>query len=160
MALAKDKITLTVAIDKNVKDLLEKYGQELDLTLSKLARNLILISLNDLNLLSKIGFLGACFSVRNFLESRPKSKKNIKLSSEPEDPVNISVILDKQTKELLDTYAEKFDIPVKRIARNAIYSALDDYKFLKKTGLMRIAFHFKNLVESQKKFEEFESGQN
>jgi len=159
MVLAKDKITLTVAIDKDVKELLEKYGQELDLTLSKLARNLILISLNDLNLLSKIGFLGACLTVKNFLESLPKPNKNIKPSSEPEDAVNISVIIDKQTKELLDTYAEKFDVPVKRIARNAIYSALDDYKFLRKTGLMRIAFHFKNLVESQKKFEEFESGQ-
>lgn len=159
MTSVKDKITLTVAIDKDVKELLEKYGQELDLTLSKLARNLILIALNDLNLLSTVGFLGACFTVKNFLESLPKSNKKTKPSSEPEDAVNISVILDKQTKELLDTYAEKFDIPVKRIARNAIYSALDDYKFLRKTGLMRIAFHFKNLVESQKKFEEFESGQ-
>lgn len=159
MSLSKDKIVLTVAIDKEVKGLLEKYGQELDLTLSKLARNLILISLNDLTLLSKIGFLGACFSVKNFLDSRPKAKKDIKSTNEPEDAVNISVILDKEMKTLLDSYAEKFDIPVKRLARNAIYSALDDYKFLKKTGLMRIAFHFKNLVASQKKFEELEGCQ-
>lgn len=160
MTPAKDKIVLTVAIDKEVKELLEKYGQELDLTLSKLSRNLILISLNDMNLLSKIGFLGACISVKNFLDSLPNSKKKVKPSSEPEDPVNISVILDQETKGLLDIYAENFDIPVKRLARNLIYAALDDYKFLKKTGLVRIAFHFKNLVASQKKFEELESGQN
>lgn len=160
MSVSKGKIVLTIAVDKEVKALLEEYGQGLDLTLSKLARNLILISLNDLNLLTKIGFIGACLSVKNFLDSRPKANQNIKPSSEPEDAVNISVIIDKETKELLDTFAEKFDIPVKRFARNAIYSALDDYKFLRKTGLMRIAFHFKNLVESQKKFEEFESGQD
>lgn len=160
MTPAKDKIVLTVAIDKEVKELLEKYGQELDLTLSKLSRNLILISLSDMNLLSKIGFLGACISVKNFLDSLPNSKKKVKPSSEPEDPVNISVILDQETKGLLDIYAENFDIPVKRLARNLIYAALDDYKFLKKTGLVRIAFHFKNLVASQKKFEELESGQN
>lgn len=161
MARPKDKVTLSVAIDKEVKELLEQYGKELDLTLSKLARNLILISLNDLNLLSKIGFLGACLSVKNFLDSLPpKSGKKVTPSNEPEDPVSISMILDQETKELLDTFAEKFDIPVKRLARNSIYAALDDYKFLKKTGLVRIAFHFKNLVASQKKFEELESGQN
>lgn len=159
MSLSKNKTVLTVAIDKEVKGLLEKYGEEQDLTLSKLARNLILISLNDLSLLSKIGFLDACLSVKNFLDSRSKTNKNIKPSSEPEDAVNISVILDKETKDLLDAFAEKFDIPVKRFARNAIYSALDDYKFLKKTGLMRVAFHFKNLVASQKKFEELKGCQ-
>lgn len=159
MSLSKNKTVLTVAIDKEVKGLLEKYGEEQDLTLSKLARNLILISLNDLSLLSKIGFLDACLSVKNFLDSRSKTNKNIKPSSEPEDTVNISVILDKETKDLLDAFAEKFDLPVKRFARNAIYSALDDYKFLQKTGLMRIAFHFKNLVASQKKFEELEGYQ-
>ena len=63
------------------------------------------------------------------------------------------VTIDKETKELLDTYVERLDIPLKKLTRNLIYCALDDYKFLKKTGLLRIAFTFKKYLQSDQEFE-------
>lgn len=160
MALSKDKVSLTVAIDKDVKELLEKYAKDLDLTLSKIVRNLILISLEDFNIIEKVGLFKACNTLRKFLMSISSSNGKVLIDGNTEDNVNISVIMDQSTKDLVDSYSQKLDLPVKRFVRNLIYTALDDYKYLKKTGLIRIAFHFKNLIQSQKEFEESVANNN
>lgn len=55
--LPDDKVTISVIVDREVKDQLEKYAKELDLSVSKLARNLIYMALDDLNILKKTGLV-------------------------------------------------------------------------------------------------------
>ena len=69
----------------------------------------------------------------------------------PKDKAIISVVVDKDVKELLDKYAAELDISVSRFARNLIYIGLDDFKLLKKTGLLKIVLSFKNIFSDLKK---------
>lgn len=68
----------------------------------------------------------------------------------PEDKVTISVVIDREVKELLENYAKELDLSVSKLTSNLIYSALDDLKILKKTGLIRLPVGFRAIAESLK----------
>ena len=64
----------------------------------------------------------------------------------PDNQVTLSVIIDKEVKELLDKYAKELDLSTSRFARNLIYVGLDDFKLLKKVGIIRTILAFKALL--------------
>ena len=156
MAISDDKISITVAIDKEVKKQLEKYSKDLDTTVSKLSRNLICYSLRETAIEEKIGLHYLGKHLINFLDSLPKPiKETLKWRQNSiEVPVDISVVIEKDIKNELDRYSNKFGISLKRFARNCIYVALDDLDFLTKSGLIQVAFNFRRLLESDKEFKE------
>ncbi|BHH85763.1 hypothetical protein [Desulforhopalus sp. 52FAK] len=55
--LPDDKVTISVIVDREVKEQLEKYAKELDLSVSRLSRNLIYMALDDLKVLKKTGLV-------------------------------------------------------------------------------------------------------
>lgn len=68
-----------------------------------------------------------------------------------EDKMVLSVVIDKEVKEQLEKYAAELDMSVSRFAGNCIYVALDDYKILKKTGIIRMCLGFRSMMESFQK---------
>lgn len=152
MALSKDSVKINIEIDRDIKESLENLSKELDLTLSNLLRNLILLTLHDMNLLRTIGLFTVFNNLRMALEKTPLKSKPSPVDKNA-DTVLVSVTISKETKILLDRYAKDLEIPIIKLARNFIYSTLDDYNFLKKTGLLRIAFTFKKLLVSHQEFE-------
>lgn len=151
MATAKDKVSISVAIDKDIKLLLEKYSKEVDLTLSKLARNLIYVAIDSyaFKLLSnkKIGRLVVSF--RAMLGSIPAYKEKIdkKAALIAEQTTTISVVIDSDLKEQLEQIGNQIGLPLKLFARNLIYIALDDFKLLRNIGLIRLAVAFRDFME-------------
>jgi hypothetical protein len=63
----------------------------------------------------------------------------------------ISVLIDKEVKELLDVYAADLDLSVSRFARNLMYVGLDEFKLLRKVGLIQTMTKFSAMLESVKK---------
>jgi hypothetical protein len=155
VAISKDKSTINVAIDEDVKKLLTHLYKELRLpSLSNLVSNLIEVSLHDLKIMKITGVMYVGQNLSKAIESVMKRKIfNGHPLSNSENTVTISVTISKETKELLDHYVKELDIPIKKFTRNLIYTALDDYKSLKKTGLIKIAYTFRKYLESHQEFE-------
>lgn len=74
--LPDDKVTMSVVIDREVKELIEKYAKELDLSASKFARNLIYVGLDDFKLCKKVGMIAVVKMFRNLLESVETKRGN------------------------------------------------------------------------------------
>ena len=66
----------------------------------------------------------------------------------PSDKVAITIIIDKDVKETLEKYSGELGMSVSKFASNCIYVALDDYKILKKMGVVRMCLGFRSLIES------------
>lgn len=69
----------------------------------------------------------------------------------PEDKVTISVIVDRDVKELLEKYSQELDLSVSRFARNLLYLGLDEFKLCKKVGIIRTGLAFRALLNTLKK---------
>ena len=156
MGLAKDTVKINVDIDKDVKEYLDKVSDELGFpSTSILIRNLLLISLHDFKLGKDIKLVQFVLHTRELLNKVPfiDIGKGHPLSNS-ENTVTITLTINKDIKQLLDKCVADLEIPLKKFTRNLIYTAFDDYKFLKKTHLMRIAYLFKKQLESYQEFEE------
>ncbi len=150
MPLAKNKINISVSIDKDVKELLEEYSHELDLSVSKFARNLIYSALDDFKILRVTGAIALSKTFGDILEKIPVYSKRLdeNITSDLERSVVISVVIDAEVKKQLDKYAKEIGLPLNIFARNLIYVALQDFKLLKKVGLVKIAIAFKAFIQS------------
>ena len=156
MVLAKDTVKINVDIDKDVKNYLDKVSEEHGFPNSSvLIRNLLLISLYDQKIATDTGLLKLVLNTRVMLNKVPfvYIKGGHPLSNS-ENTVTITLTIKRDIKELLEKYVKELDIPLKKFTRNLIYTAFDDYKFLKKTGLMRIAYLFKKQLHDYHEFEE------
>lgn len=157
MMAAKSNPTISVSIDKDVKVLLEKYAKEIDLTLSRFARNLIYVSIDSyaLKLFTKSGATKLVVPFRAMLDSIPAYKEKIdkKIAYDAENSVTISVAIDADIKEELEKIADEVGLPLKTFARNLIYVALDDFKLLRKVGVIRLAVSFRDFLD---KFQNYE----
>ena len=71
----------------------------------------------------------------------------------PDDKVIISVVIDKDVKEVLEKCAAEIDLSVSKFARNLIYIALDDFKLMKKVGIIKLAKTFRTIYRSIKGIE-------
>jgi len=149
--------TISVSIDKDVKVLLEKYAAEIDLPLSRFARNLIYVSLDSysLKLLKKTGALKLVVPFRAMLESIPAYKEKIdkKIAYNAENSVTISVAIDTDVKEELEKIADEVGLPLKTFARNLIYVTLDDFKLLHKVGVIRLAVAFRDFMDKLQSYD-------
>ncbi len=76
--LPDDKVTMSVVIDREVKEIIEKHAKELDLSASKFARNLIYVGLDDFKLCKKVGIVRAGLAFRALMTTikGEKKKKN------------------------------------------------------------------------------------
>jgi hypothetical protein len=154
MSISEDNIRINVDLDKDVIKSLDQIRDKLQQTRSTLIKNLILISLHDLNVMKNTGLLFVFNPIKQLLEKIPGIPYMGHKLNKSENTETVSVIIDKGTKELLDKYSERFDLPIKKLTRNLIYTTLDDYNFLSKTGLIRIAYNFKNQLKSDQEFDE------
>lgn len=68
----------------------------------------------------------------------------------PDDKVTISVVIDREVKDQLEHLSKEFDLSVSKLARNLIYTGLDDMKVLKKTGLVRLVLGFRAIKDNLK----------
>lgn len=69
----------------------------------------------------------------------------------PDDKVTMSVVIDREVKEIIEKAAKELDMSTSQFARNLIYTGLDDYKLLKKIGVVRGVIGFRALMNSFKK---------
>ncbi len=56
MPLPEDKVSISVVIDRKVKDELDKYAKLYGISTSKLARNMVYVGLDQFQFLHKMGF--------------------------------------------------------------------------------------------------------
>lgn len=68
----------------------------------------------------------------------------------PDDKVTMSVVIDREVKEIIEKAAKELDISASKFARNLIYVGLDDYKLCKKVGMIRASLAFRALMETLK----------
>ena len=75
----------------------------------------------------------------------------------PDDKVTMSVVIDREAKEVIEKAAKELDISASMFARNMLYMGLDDYKLFKKVGIIRAAVGFRALLGSLNKYKNGES---
>ena len=154
MEQAKKTVTITISLDQDIKELIEGYAQELDLTLSRLARNLMYEAFRHFQVFDKINLGGQMLEIkadnfRNTMISFAKNaiKPETSSTDELEKKVQISIIIDSKTKEVMSDYAKSLNIPLKLFAANMVYIGLNDFKLLKKMGIMRLALSFEKFIQ-------------
>jgi hypothetical protein len=159
MSGKQETVTITISLDQDIKLLIEKYAQELDLTLSRLARNLMYEAFRHFRLFDKIKLETQMMEIKadNFRNSMTRvangaNKAKTSSANGLENKVQISIIIDSVTKKVMNEYAKSLDIPLKLFAANMVYIGLNDFKLLKKIGIMRIATSFMKFIEA---FEQF-----
>ncbi len=136
MSKKEETVTITITIDENVKLLLEKAAHDVDLTLSKYARNIIYSTISDLKILKNLKLINLdLFKI--YLSPENIDLKGIELK-EPSRDVNISVIIRKDIKEKLSKVADDLGLTLKQVTRNLIYVGLHEHHFLKNLGLIQV----------------------
>jgi len=152
-------ITITISIDQEVKLLIEKYARENDLTLSRLTKNLMYEAFRHFKLFEKVKLSDQMLVIKadNFrnsmnLYSGQISKIDSSNSNGLGEKVQISIIIERNVKELMDEYAKALDIPFKLFAANMVYIGLNDFKLLHKIGIVHIAKAFEKFIQAFEKF--------
>ncbi len=82
MALPPGKVVLSVVIDQEVKEALEDIAKEMEMSVSKVAKNLLYIGLDEAKVYRKLGVLKAAKAVRTF----KKNILNIELEEDDSEP--------------------------------------------------------------------------
>ncbi|MCB2170993.1 MAG: hypothetical protein KQI78_25320 [Deltaproteobacteria bacterium] len=141
MSLPKNKVIISVQVDYNIRNLLKKYSKELDLPLSKFARNLIYIALDDFKILNKGGVIPLLKFFTDGVERHVKHEgiREALIALKDKKPVTISVVIDKDVKEQLDKYADYLGLPLNIFGRNLIYVGLDQFKILRMAGFVKLS---------------------
>lgn len=154
MVIANGKVTISALIDKDTKELLEKYAGEIDLTLSKFSRNLIYTALDEFEILKGTGVVKIARVFRDQLSKIPlyENKAQARITKNEQNFVTISIVIDQETKEILEKYSGEVGVSMKIFARNLIYVGLDMFKLLKGIGLVRLAFAFRKFIDGFEKF--------
>ena len=146
MPKKKETVTITITLDENVKNLLEKSATEMDLTLSRYARNIIYTTIDDLPILQNLKLINLdIFKI--YLKPKNIDLKGLKLKESPEQ-VNISVVLRKDVKDKLSRIADSLGLTTKQVTRNLIYVGLHEHDFLKKLGLIQTISIAKGFIGS------------
>ncbi len=154
MSKTTKKSTLSISIDHEIRDLLVSLSNDLDLTISKLARNLIYTSLDDYKILCKVGLNKHIYAFRTSCKSLSKHTATEGSTDEELEPTaQISVVLDSDVKDIMERYSKKLGIPMKTFARNLIYIGLKDLKLLKKIGILQISLAFDSFIKTYLNFE-------
>lgn len=148
MKKSKKTSVITVSLDSDVKADLDQMSLELDLTISKLARNLIYTTLDDYELLNVFGinkhiynFRASCNSLQGIDSFEKSDAKSVDSNAQ------ISIIIDSEVKGILERYANNLEVTLKQFARNLIYIGLNDLKLLKKTGVLRLSVAFDQFIK-------------
>ena len=137
MSKKKETATITISIDENVKLLLEKSAHEIDLTLSKYARNIIYSSIDDYKILKNTKLINLDL-FRIYLSPENIDLKDLEIKI-PSRNVIISVVIRKDIKEKLSKIAEDLGLTLKQLARNLIYVGLYEHSVLKQFGVIKVA---------------------
>ena len=153
MSMPKDKVIISVSVDSKVKELLVKSSKDLDIPLSRFARNLIYVALDDFKLLKKAGLITVLKFFRDSVESYIKHEgiREALFVTKDEKPVTISVVVSAEVKEDLDKYSEYLGLPLNIFGRNLIYVGLDEFEILRKAGfgkLHKMIAGFKDFVRT------------
>jgi hypothetical protein len=159
MAQEKETVTITISLDQDIKMLIEKYAQELDLNLSRLTRNLMYEAFRHFQIFDKIKLGNQMLAIKadNFRNSmtvfaKNASEKNPTIDDGSDQKVQISIVIESKTKDLMNGYAKSLDIPLKLFAANMVYIGLNDFRLLEKIGIKRLALSFEKFVEAFEKF--------
>ncbi len=150
-------VKVSISIDKDIKHSLEEIAQELDITMSKFARNLIYLALDDFKDLEKIklGKKMLASNLTNFkatIDYYAKSYGDDEIDSLEFDLVQISVVMDAEVKEILEKMAKEMCMPFKLLTANMLYVGLRSVKLVRKTGVLRLAYGFQKNIEAIKSF--------
>ena len=81
MPLPADKVVLSVVVDREVKEALEKIAEEMQMSVSLVAKNVLYVGLDSIQIFQKIGVLKLAKAVRTF----KKNVLNIELESDDEE---------------------------------------------------------------------------
>lgn len=142
----KNTSVMTISVDSDIRKSLDLIALEIDITISKLARNLIYSSLEDYKLLNTMGIGKQIYAFRsscNIIEHQSIATNNC---TDLDQEVNIGVVIDNNIKEVMNDYSKQLGIPLKTFARNLIYIGLNDLKLLKKVGILRFTLAFEAFI--------------
>ncbi len=86
MPLPPDKVVLSVVVDREVKEALEKIASEMQMSVSLVAKNVLYVGLDSLNIYQKFGILKLAKLFRTF----KKNVLNIELENDDEEQEQIN----------------------------------------------------------------------
>lgn len=86
MPLPADKVVLSVVVDKEVKEALEKIAVEMQMSVSLVAKNVLYVGLDSTQIFQKLGVLKLAKAVRTF----KKNVLNIELENDGEEQAQIN----------------------------------------------------------------------
>lgn len=69
MAVSKDTERITISVNKEVKEYLQKYSDDYGIPVSVLARNILYVGLDQFNILDKIGIAHLFVGLEKFKAS-------------------------------------------------------------------------------------------
>lgn len=139
---------MTISVDQDIKQSLDLIALEIDITISKLARNLIYTTLDDYKLLKLSRISKFVYAFRSSCSILEQTTINENVESQSEEEVNIGVVIDNDIKDEMNIYAKQLGIPLKTFARNLIYIGLKDLKLLKKTGILKFTLAFEAFIKT------------
>jgi hypothetical protein len=158
MPQKSDTVTITISLDQDIKELIERYANELDLNLSRLTKNLMYEAFRHFQIFDKIKLGNQMLAIRadNFRSSMILYSNQIQKVKVTDAPVNnkvqISIIIESEVKDLMSEYSKALDIPLKLFAANMVYIGLNDLKLLHNIGIVRIASAFEKFIQAFEKF--------
>lgn len=85
MPLPANKVVLSVVVDKEVKEALEKIAEEMQMSVSLVAKNVLYVGLDSTQIFQKLGVLKLAKAVRTF----KKNVLNIELENDGEEQAQI-----------------------------------------------------------------------
>lgn len=153
MKTKTESVKVTISIDKDVKDTLEQVARELDSTMSKIARNLIYIALDDFKELEKVklGRKMLSTNLNSFKATVEYYTNNLddkEIDCSEFNLVQISVVMEKDIKEILEAKAQELNMPFKMLAVNMLYVGLREVNLFRKTGVLRLALAFQSFMKT------------
>lgn len=151
-------VTISISIDQDVKKELENYASDMDLTISRLSRNLIYIALDDFKILNpiKLGKQMLPLNIDHFKRSATEYSNFSEFAQNQDEmtkPVQISVIIRQDIKEQMECYAKQLNMPLKMFATNMLYVGLKSINLLNKVGLIKLATAFRNFIRTFRDYE-------
>ena len=151
------KVNISIWIDQEKLDELEKHARYFKLPRNKLVQNILDTGIEEIKIQKFLGIVQLSMLAKSIKDQWKKGIKNLKNTEGPASPqkpprgVNISIGLEPSIISQVEELSEKLNLTRSKLIENMIDMGLTDLKILKRTGLADITVYIVKLKENWKK---------
>ena len=145
MTKREDGITVSVRLDKELADRIDRMAEKVDLSRSKLAANLVEAELSDLKFFDSFGLVRLASGLQE-IKDRIINKK-AKPSGEK---VYLGIWLKPETVGEIDRIAQKIQLSRSKLTGNMIEAGMPDIEFFRSMGVVDVLLFLEKLKKRVK----------